>query len=173
MLNRLSKLAKKWLPEHPIQPSTATASMLHTTASSHEDARLWSELLSVQENGGIDASVSSCQSTSGSTTQAADTSYSTSSCQLFWQRAGFWFIAPSQPSYSALRLRVLLENAKNGSAAMVAHAGCRVCRNHARGCRNGIMRDPDAQRASQWPVGGTRFVSQQSQQGLTRQSRSK
>ena len=27
----------------------------------------------------------------------------------------------------ALPLRILLENAKNGSAAMVAHAGCRVC----------------------------------------------
>ena len=30
-------------------------------------------------------------------------------------------------------LRVLLENAKNSSAAMVAHARCRVCQNGARG----------------------------------------
>ena len=32
--------------------------------------------------------------------------------------------------------------------------GCRVCRNRARGWRNGFMCGPDARRASQWPGGG-------------------
>ena len=57
----------------------------------------------------------------------------------------------------ALPLRVLLENAKNGSATMVAHAGCRVCRNRARGWRYGFMCGPDARRAFQWPAGVWRW----------------
>ena len=59
----------------------------------------------------------------------------------------------------ALPLRVLLENAKNGSAAMVAHAGCRVCRNRARGWRNGFMCGPDTRRAFHWPAGVWRWPS--------------
>ena len=57
----------------------------------------------------------------------------------------------------ALPLRVLLENAKNGSATMVAHAGCRVCQNGARGWKNSRRRDPDAPRECRWPGKGGRW----------------
>ena len=59
----------------------------------------------------------------------------------------------------ALPLRVLLENAKNGSAAMAAHSGCLVCQNSARGWQNGFMCGPGARRASHWPMGGWRWPS--------------
>ena len=40
---------------------------------------------------------------------------------------------------------------------MVAHAGCRVCQNGARGWQNGRRRDPDAPREFRWPGKGGRW----------------
>ena len=60
---------------------------------------------------------------------------------------------------SAFPLRFALENSKNGSAAMVAHAGCRVCHNRARRWQSGSRRAPDAPRAFRCPTGGGRWPS--------------
>ena len=60
----------------------------------------------------------------------------------------------SRDGLPALPLRVLLENAKNGSAAMVAHAGCRVCQNGTRRWQNGRRCGPDAPRELHCPGRG-------------------